>query len=169
MTGCHCYVPSKHETFNQCWVDVGPASYGTTSTQHWFNVSCLLGRMLQCADGLTSQFPQSIFQCIVISLWLASLKRYPAKRSLIVCHICVKTRLVNDGCFSGTVWNALFQCVVGDRTLRMGVASGSSSALEARNIKTFYIPCSKVKSQFCLFLCIDCEVFLLFRTAINVM
>ena len=40
--------PSKHETLNQCRVDVGPSSTtlvhdaGPTSTQHWFNVSCLL-------------------------------------------------------------------------------------------------------------------------------
>ena len=47
--------------------------------------------------------PHSLSQRIVISLWLASLKRYPAKRSLIVCHICVnrrlKTRSVNGGVF----------------------------------------------------------------------
>ena len=34
-------APSKQETLNQCMFDAGPSS--TTSTQHWFNISCLLG------------------------------------------------------------------------------------------------------------------------------
>ena len=59
----------------------------------------LLCCVLYCADGPISQFPHSLFQPIVISLSLGSLKHYPAKRSLIVCRICVnrrlKTRFVN--------------------------------------------------------------------------
>ena len=39
--------PTKHQTLNQCWFNVGPPS--TTSAQHWpkhrFNVSCLLGSL----------------------------------------------------------------------------------------------------------------------------
>ena len=35
-----------HNTLIQCWVNVGPTSVGDggpTLTQHWVNVSCLLG------------------------------------------------------------------------------------------------------------------------------
>ena len=36
--------PSKHNTLNQCWINVGSTS--RTLTQHWVNVSCLLGYVL---------------------------------------------------------------------------------------------------------------------------
>ena len=32
-------VPSKHETLNQCWFNVGPPS--TTSAQHWTNIGLM--------------------------------------------------------------------------------------------------------------------------------
>ena len=36
-------VPSKHDTLNQCWVNVGRRlRRRPTLAQHWFNVSCLL-------------------------------------------------------------------------------------------------------------------------------
>ena len=35
------YKPSKHKTFNQYWLTVGPVSQ--TVAPHWLNVSCLLG------------------------------------------------------------------------------------------------------------------------------
>ena len=31
--------PSKHETLNQCWFNVGPTSGGRTLNQHWFNAN----------------------------------------------------------------------------------------------------------------------------------
>ena len=30
------FRPSKHDTFTQCWINVGPSS--TTLGQHWFNI-----------------------------------------------------------------------------------------------------------------------------------
>ena len=37
--GPFCNVPGRHQTLNQCCFNVG-----TTLKQHWFNVSCVLGR-----------------------------------------------------------------------------------------------------------------------------
>ena len=37
----HRYIPSKHDTLNQCRFNV--SDVGPTLNRHWFSVSCLLG------------------------------------------------------------------------------------------------------------------------------
>ena len=51
---CLLFVsPSKHETLDQCWVNVGLAL--KTMAQHWANVSCLLVKFIPAKHETSTQ------------------------------------------------------------------------------------------------------------------
>ena len=70
------HVPSKHETLNQCWVNVCPPS--TTAAQHWFKVSCLSG---------------SILYRRVWKIAMAYLNLHK-----VVCFFCIKYMYIREVC-----------------------------------------------------------------------
>ena len=55
-------VPSRHDMLNQCCFNVGPTSRTMAQTlkQHWFNVSCLLGRDFCCIRWTLPDFSSDI-------------------------------------------------------------------------------------------------------------
>ena len=72
---------------------------------------CLHHVMLHCADGLTSHFPHSSFQPIVVCLWLAGLEKAVLLNVLWMAGAYVSTGgwelgLSMVGCSSCTIWNA---------------------------------------------------------------
>ena len=63
LLGVDMWTPGKHETLNQCWLDVGP-----TSNQHCVNVPCLLSILLYHTDAIAASILLVLIECSVLGI-----------------------------------------------------------------------------------------------------